>query len=140
MENMTEEQIHTQVCGYLTQCYPDVIYTSDLSGLYVSKYQAKKISNWKSCRGIPDLLIFEPRGGYYGLLLELKKDGTRVLKKDGTIPADRHLQEQWRVLNLLEDKGYCTAFGVGYEGAKDIIDKYMNCEIKKKDQINETNN
>jgi hypothetical protein len=134
MENMTEEQIHTMVCGYLTMKYPEVIYTSDLHGLYVSKYQAKKISNWKSCRGIPDLIILEPMNGYHGLLLELKKDGVRVLKKDGTIPANEHLQEQWNVLNTLESKGYCTAFGIGYEGAIKILDDYLLGRIKKSEE------
>lgn len=59
-----------------------------------------------------------------GLMIELKKAGTRLKKKDGTW-ASSHLEEQNEVLNKLQKKGYAAYFAVGFEEAKDIIDDYL---------------
>ena len=123
---MSEEQIQRQICNYISTFYPDIIFLSDLSGIKLSMYQAKKIRDLKSCRGIPDLLILEPRNNYHGLLIEIKKDGVRVLKKDGKVPKNDHLQEQWKVVNNLRLKGYYATFCIGYAHTKKIIDDYLN--------------
>ena len=72
---MTEKILHTQVCQYLDLQYPDVIYTSDMSGMRVSiglRVEMKR----KQCKKyvIPDLLILHPKKGYHGLLIEIKAD------------------------------------------------------------------
>jgi hypothetical protein len=59
-----------------------------------------------------------------GLMIELKKQGTRLKKKDGTW-ASEHLAEQNEVLNALQKKGYAAYFAVGFEEAKQIIDDYL---------------
>jgi hypothetical protein len=71
---------------------------------------------------IPDMLIFEPRGQYKGLMLELKRDDEKVFKADGS-PYAGHLYEQWKILQRLTEKGYFAVFACGFNGAKNVIDE-----------------
>lgn len=59
-----------------------------------------------------------------GLYLELKKEGTRLKKKNGDW-ATEHIAEQAEVLEKLRERGYCAEFAVGLEQAKKIIDEYL---------------
>lgn len=88
--------------------------------------QAIKAKNLRSSRAFPDLVIYEPRRGFYGLFLELKRTGEKIHRRDGTIRADQHLQEQSEMLQALETRGYCARFAIGYTEAKTIIDWYFN--------------
>ena len=114
------------VCSYLRSDYPDVIFFSDLSGVKLPWGLAHKVASLKSQRGIPDLVILEPRNGYHGLVLELKKTGNNPYKKDGTLKSDPHLQEQDEVLRHLTALGYHAQFAVGFEEARDIISTYFS--------------
>lgn len=60
----------------------------------------------------------------YGLFLELKKEDTRLKKKNGDW-ATKHIAEQAEVLGELRQRGYCAEFAVGFEEAKKIIDEYL---------------
>ena len=62
---------------------------------------------------------------YAGLMIELKRDGTRIFEKDGTVVADAHIREQMEVLQELERRGYKACFAVGFDQAKRIIDEYL---------------
>ena len=75
-------------------------------------------------RGFPDLQILEPRGGFNGLFLEIKRNGERIFKKDGTF-ASEHILEQADWLNGLRLRGYKAEFAVGFDECKTIIDAYF---------------
>jgi hypothetical protein len=79
---MTEKQIHAQVCRYIDLQYPKVIYTSDSSGVRVSIGMAKALKSIR-CKSykIPDLIIMHPNRLYHGLIIEIKKDLSQILKK-----------------------------------------------------------
>lgn len=64
---------------------------------------------------------------FNGLYLELKKEGTRLKKKNGDW-ATEHIAEQSKILGQLRDRGYCAEFAVGFEEAKKIIDEYLGGE------------
>lgn len=123
---MKESDLQVQVADYLRLRYPDVLFHSDYgSGLKLTQGQAMKQKRQNGGRrGWPDILIAEPMNGLHGLMIELKKAGTRLKKKDGTW-ASSHLEEQNEVLNNLQKKGYAAYFAVGFEEAKDIIDDYL---------------
>lgn len=123
---MSELIEHTMVCNYLRANYPDVIFFSDLSGVKLPWGLAHKVASLKSQRGIPDLVILEPRNGHHGLVLELKKTGNNPYKKDGTLKKDPHLEEQAEVLQHLTALGYHAQFAVGFEDARNIITKYLS--------------
>ena len=60
----------------------------------------------------------------FGLFIELKKDGTRLKKKNGDWAND-HIAEQALVLEELQKRGYTAEFAVGFDQAKELIDKYL---------------
>ena len=64
----------------------------------MSAGQAMKMMRMGYRKGTPDILVFEPRGIYHGLLIEFKAPG-------GTIGTDQHI-----FARLAEDRGYKTAF------------------------------
>ena len=129
---MTEKQIHLQVCRYLDLQYPKVIYTSDSSGVRVSIGMAKALKAIR-CKGykIPDLIIMHPNKLYHGLIIEIKKDLSKILTKSGTFRNDQHVQDQLKSLEELKRLGYAAIFGCGFDHCKSVIDEYF----KKQNQI-----
>ena len=123
-----EEDVHGSVCDYVNMVYPDVIFTSDASGLRLAMGLRKRWARLRSDSGLPDLMIFEPRGKYCGLFLELKKadDDTVFSKKDGSLLKNKHTIEQAMILDRLKYKGYATYFAIGSKAAIDIIEDYMS--------------
>jgi hypothetical protein len=118
----SEASIHLQVCNYLRAQYPNVIFTSESSGIRLTMGQAVKAKKLRSGSKLPDLWILEQRGLYGGLLIELKAES--IYKKDGTYKTD-HIAEQAQVIEKLNKKGYSATFAVGFEDAKKEIDMYM---------------
>ena len=121
-----EVHLHIAICLYIKEKYPDVIFTSESSGIRVPMNQARQLKKMRSCSALPDIWIAEPRKSYRGLFLEVKKQGTIIYKKDGTIRSDQHLQAQEEVLHRLQQKGYLAIFVVGYDNAIAILDHYLN--------------
>ena len=122
----TEKEIHKQICRYLDIQYPDVIYTSDPSGMRVSiglvmEMKAKRCKSYK----IPDLIILHPSGRYKGMCIEIKRDLSQIVTKNGTMRKEKHLQEQLKTLERLQILGYAAIFGAGFDHAKQAIDLYF---------------
>lgn len=130
----TEAQLQEQVAQYLRIQYPDVLFHSDFgSGIKMTKGQAIKQKRQNGgIRGWPDMLIAEPTPHminnryrvFYGLFIELKKEGTRLRKKNGDF-ASEHIAEQAKMLEELHKRGYSAQFAVGFDEAKQIIDEYL---------------
>lgn len=123
-----EERLHENICQYIRMQYPDVIFTSDSSGVRLTIGQAVKMKKLRSEKGIPDLIILEPRVNYHGLILELKRENETVFLKDGSLSKDAHIQEQDKILTRLAKKGYLAIFVVGFDKAKHMINYYMNLQ------------
>lgn len=132
---MQEREIYVLIADYLRNRYPDVIYRFDIAAdLKLSIGQASKHKRLQRYRGYPDLFIAKPKLGFdrdgqpfyqHGLFLELKRDGTKILRRDGKVVADEHIREQMKILQHLTRLGYRAQFAVGFEQAKQIIDSYM---------------
>ena len=129
---MREHDIYILIADYLRYQYPEVIYRFDLAAdLKLSIGQARKHKRLQKYRGYPDLFIAEvkavddARKVRFGLFIELKKEGTRIFKMDGTLVSDTHIREQYDMLHDLRARGYAAEFGIGFEGAKKLIDSYM---------------
>lgn len=121
-----EETLHEQVCDYLRLRYPTVLFRTDFAaGLHLSLSQAVKHKRLQAGRAWPDLFLAEPRGKYHGLFLELKRSGTRIFLRDGSLTANAHIQEQYVALKKLRQRGYRAEFVVGFEEAISLIDSYL---------------
>ena len=121
---MKEENLHLAICDYIRMQYPNVLFNSDMSGVKLTMGQAIKAKKLRSCKGFPDLVIYEPRGEFKGLFIELKREGEKLLNKNGELKTE-HLKEQWEVMQKLIERGYNCSFAVGFDQAKDCIDVYL---------------
>lgn len=132
----SEADLQVQVADYLRLQYPDVMFHSDYgSGIKLTMGQAIKQKRQNGGRRAwPDMFIAEPWVSIEnqingtlcaGLFLELKKKGTRIFKKNGTLVANEHIREQFDTLKALRHKGYAAEFACGFGEAKEIIDRYL---------------
>lgn len=123
---MQEHDLYAMLADYLRYNHKSIIWRFDLAAdLKLTIGQARKHKRLQQHRGYPDLFIAEPRGKYHGAYIELKKAGTRIYKKDGTLVADQHIREQFDVLEQLRKRGYVAEFACGFDEAKKIIDGYL---------------
>lgn len=120
-----EETTHAAVAKYILMAYPEVIFNSDMAGVRLTKYQASKASKLRSSRAFPDLVIYEKRHGSAGLFIELKAPGVKIYKKDGSLVANKHIQEQAEMIYRLTRRGYAATFAVGFDEARKAIDNYL---------------
>lgn len=133
---MTEAEVQEQIAMYLGIRYPNVLFHSDFgSGIKLTPGQAKKQKRQNAGRrGWPDMFIAKPKkiprpglrpvARYHGLFLELKKEDTRLKKKNGQW-ATPHIAEQAEVLDQLRINGYAAEFVCGFDEARMLIDRYL---------------
>jgi len=132
---MKEEVIQQQVADYLRLQYPKAIFHSDFgSGIKLTMGQAVKQKRLNGGRRAwPDMFIAEPMPRcidgswdyeWNGLFIELKKEGTRLKKRNGEW-ASEHIAEQAIMLEKLRARGYRAEFARGFEEAKGLIDDYL---------------
>ena len=109
-----EDNLQAAVVTYLKLEYK-ALFCASLGGQY-QKYQSQRLKAKRTgyIAGFPDLFIYEPRGGYNGLAIELKVKGNYASPK----------QKEWLV--NLEDRGYSSWVCVGFDDAKETIDNYFN--------------
>lgn len=127
-----EALLRRQISDYLQLQYKWAIYRWDLGAdLKLTPGQATRHKRLHPVRGYPDLFIAEPsprpnsgHDKYHGLFLEIKADGVRLRKRDGSY-ASPHIEEQAEMLSKLEFRGYKAVFAVGFEEAKEMIDRYL---------------
>jgi len=123
-----ETQIYRDIALYLKLQYPKVLYHFDPTGLHLTKTQSGILKSIQGGKGYPDLFIIEQTGylggGFKGLFIEIKAEGTKIYNKDGKI-TDAHINEQDVFLDALWRRGYLAVFGVGFDECKEIIDKYL---------------
>lgn len=141
---MKESTLQCHVADYLRLQYPNVIFHSDYgSGIKLTPGQARvQYRQNGGRRSWPDMFIAEPKVKtldrstntqrfYSGLMIELKREGTRIYKKNGELVSNEHIQEQAEMLNELRERGYAARFAVGFDQAKQIIDEYLGGPIER---------
>lgn len=123
---MNEEIVHGQICDYIKLQYPEVVFRSDHeAGRKRHARDQARIKRLNSSRAWPDLFIAEPRRGFHGLFVEIKKDNVRIKTKKGDYVKDTHIREQALMLYTLGTHGFMATFGIGFDHCKQIIDEYL---------------
>lgn len=131
----SEEQLSVQLAQYMRLKYPNVLFHYDYgSGAKLTTGQAIRQKHLNGGRRAwPDLFIAEPRVDsgdsefpivYMGLFIELKRDGTRLKRRDGNW-ASQHICEQAYMLQRLSERHYLAKFATGFDDAKQLIDDYL---------------
>lgn len=75
-------------------------------------------------RGVPDIFIDVPCGGFHGCRIELKR------RKGFKISSE---QKEW--IHKLNNKGYAAAFCFGWEDAWTFVEAYLNSENEKQRRV-----
>jgi len=114
-----EEEYQIAVANYLKIKYPDVIFTISPALFIKSIFMAKRIKSLGYRAGTPDLMIFEPKGIYSGLFIEMKTPKTYFCEK-GTVSKEQNV-----MIDLLNARGYKAVVCYGSNEAEIVIDEYM---------------
>lgn len=124
LEQKLQEQFATWLDCQTTPGGSRILYCASAGGMRVSMRTAIKMKRAGYKRGHPDITIYEPRGGWYGMLIELKVKG---------YPTPE--QRDWQ--GSLRRRGYYAIIIPGrldfWEARKFLeeqTDKYLKGEIK----------
>jgi hypothetical protein len=124
---MTEHDEQVAVVDYLHERYPNILFWSTPNGARLASGRGKQAGKLAAIRwfrlvaegalpGVSDLIIFEPRGGYSAMFVEMKRD-------DG---GDGGSENQLWFLRQIEERGGFGVIAEGYEDAKTWIDSYLS--------------
>jgi hypothetical protein len=117
---MTEHEEQAAVVEYIQRTYPNVLFWGNPNGAMLGggKIGAIRMNGLKReglLPGLSDLTIFEPRGKYSAMFLEMKRgDG-------GTVSEN----QMW-FLREVEKRGAFGIVAYGFEEARKAIDEYLS--------------
>lgn len=117
---MKEEEIQKRFVQLLDRLNAtqgaDILYCSTQGGIKLSIGAARKMVSQGYRKGIPDLMIYTPSGGYVGLALELKT--TRgITSPDQALWVERLNKNGWQAKIV---KGYDAAVEALFEYFPDL--------------------
>jgi len=76
--------------------------------------EAKRLKAAGYKKGFPDVFVYEPRGAFHGLAIELKKE------KGGRVSQ---YQKEWK--RALEERGFHATIAKGLDNAIDVLLEYL---------------
>ena len=91
-----EDRVHYQVVKYLKLRWPKVLFHTDSAGELMFESQRMRQGKLNhSGISFPDLQILDARGGFLGLLIEMKREGEictfrRAIQKRASFASKRH--------------------------------------------------
>ena len=122
-----ESKLQTLVSKYLRSAYPESEFIYDTgSGSKRSEFMGALMKSWRSGSGFPDMTLYERRGEWSLLMIELKAEKAPLEKTDGTLRKNEHLENQQAMHIKLRNKGYYACFGKGFDHCRSLIDWYMS--------------
>ena len=110
---ISEDRLQSEVIKYIRYAYPKVRYCASLGGIRTTYKQAVKAKNTGYVKGFPDLFIYEARGGYHGLAIEIKTIKGRATKE----------HKEW--IEALNERGYKAEVVKGLPEILNCIDAYL---------------
>ena len=105
------------------------------AGAYLTPGQYRSRKELSSGRGWSDLFIPYPSRGYHGLFLEIKKEGTRIYRRDKQLVADEQIRTEAAFLKRQNDRGYFARFGVGMDGCVRILRWYFGKDDRSNTEL-----
>jgi hypothetical protein len=108
-----EYAIQSAFIRYLELMYPDLLYTISPAGFIMSAGMAMKMVRMGYRKGTPDVMIFEPRGAWHGMMIEFKdpKGVVSEAQKEFLVQAGR--------------RGYRSAVCYSTAAAIALIEQYL---------------
>lgn len=118
----SEHEEQSAVVEYLQTCYPDTLFWANINGAHLAgnigrrSAQINKLKGEGLLPGVSDLIIFEPRGNYSALFIEMKRTN------GGSGASDNQL---WFIREV-EKRGAIGFVCNGADEAIPVIDDYLN--------------
>ena len=109
----SEYSIQKSIIELLDLKAPRLLYCASAGGVRTSLAEARRMKATGYKKGFPDLFFYEPRQGFNGLAIELKKPGGS--------PTPH--QKQWKA--DLEARGYKAVIAKGRQACLDEIKSYF---------------
>jgi hypothetical protein len=109
----SEYTIQKSIIELLDLKAPRLLYCASAGGVRTSLAEARRMKATGYKKGFPDLFFYEPRQGFNGLAIELKKPGGS--------PTPH--QKQWKA--DLEARGYKAVVAKGRQACLDVINSYF---------------
>jgi hypothetical protein len=113
MKDELKEFQHQQAFNKFMELLPNILWSASISGVNLPKPTAVKIKSMGYKRGLPDIMIFEPRGGYHGLFIEMKRKGGK--------PTE---EQKW-FIEELNRRGYKAVICYGFQEAIEVVEEYL---------------
>lgn len=125
---MKEQDVYNQLSQWLKLQHPNLIWRWDFAaGQKMSVGMAMRMKKMQCGVAYPDFFLACARGGYMGLYIEVKVDGYDLFQKRDTSKfVSEHVKEQDDCLRRLQQEGYYSEFGIGFDECKSIIETYLN--------------
>jgi len=108
-----EQKMQCSIANYLRLKYPGLLWTISPAGLIINKSLGIMAVRMGYRSGTSDLLIFEPRGIFHGLFVELK------------VPGNLTSDDQDEFLTAANLRRYATAVCFTYTDTITTIAKYL---------------
>ena len=117
---MSEDSLQSAIVKYISLKYPNIKYCSSIAGVHItSKAQRAKIIRNGYIKGKNDLDIYEARGGYFGMMIELKEKAYPTKE-----------QKEW--IEAMNERGYYGVITRGLDNTIREIDKYLMMPYTKR--------
>jgi hypothetical protein len=135
MKNQPEYKLQKMVCQWLELQHKDVNFISTgISLNLTAPQQRRNTAIQKNGFKCPDLIIFEPRGQFAGMFIELKVKSPYL--KNGQLTANEHIQAQNESMNKLRNKWYYCTFAWNFEMCMELITEYLEIDILEPHRAN----
>jgi hypothetical protein len=118
-QRKVEDEHQKAVIQYLRYRYPPALFTIAPNGFKLPIGVAVKMKAMGYKAGTPDIMIFEPRGQFHGLFIEMKRPAETGASK-GVLSFE---QKAWNI--ELNSRGYMAIVSYGSEMAIKAIDYYL---------------
>ena len=111
-----EDRLHAFCVAWLIDALPEALWMHPVNEGKRTPYEQFKVKVLGITSGMPDIMIFEPKGTYHGLAIELKygKNGLSA--------------NQVEILNKLASKNWYCAVVRTEEDFKKVVTDYIRCE------------
>jgi len=109
-----EHDIQVALVGLLESIEPTPLYSATVGGVRLAIHTAKKMKEAGYSKGVPDMLVYEPRGMYAGLAIEVKTEKGRASDE----------QKEW--IRNLNNRGWRAEICKGFEECADVICEYFD--------------
>ncbi len=125
---MKGEEAQTQISfvAYVRARHKTIIISENDIGVHSAgrraMLQAQKAKAMGYCVGIPDITIYEPRGGYHGAMIEFKS------------PKGRLRDEQKIMIERFKNKGYAVSVQRDVTEAIGWFERYLLCSLREDDK------